>query len=206
MIFSARQLEDLFKATGQIALPRAARLTPLAHDWLKSRKLVPAYTDLSAPATAASSLPLSPIPTLQSSYLYWCDGPCGIAKAALSAHRDVSLTPLQTPADPAKILTVAKELANALKSNSIAGGLVFVQSAATANLYLNRCPAIRAVLGTNLQTLDIALRQVAANVLVIETTAQSLQQLKNLVGRFVKAKRELSPETQRALQELSSCG
>jgi hypothetical protein len=209
MIFSARQLEDLLRTSGQVALPRGAKLTPLAQDWLKSRKLVVAYTDLSEGAKGAAAQVGSAPPAAASSagqFLWWCDGPCGIAKAALSAHRDANLAPLPVAADAGKTLAVVKDVAGALKSGSAAGALMFVQSAAVGMLYLNRCPAVRAVLGTNLQTVDLAVRQVAANVLVIEYPGQSLQQMKNLVGRFVKGKRELSSETRQTLQELASCG
>ena len=96
MIFTARQLEDLHKAHGHVALPRGARLTPLAQDWLKSRKLAIVYTDLSeGPKATASPIgnPTSAIrdPQLAGSYLWWCDGPCGMAKAALSGDRPENL-------------------------------------------------------------------------------------------------------------------
>jgi ribose 5-phosphate isomerase RpiB len=213
MIFTARQLEDLHKANGHVALPRAARLTPLAQDWLKHRKLAVVYTDLSdtaaAPLTAATvSLPHTALRTPHSAtaHLWWCDGPCGVAKAALSSHRDAPLTPLPVAADSGKTLAAVKEIAAALKGGNAAGALLFVQSSAGAMVYLNRCPSVRAVLGTSLQTVDVAIRTLAANVLVIEYPTQTLQQMKNLIGRFVKAKRELSPETQLALEELASCG
>lgn len=218
MIFTARQLEDLHKSNGHVALPRGARLTPLAQDWIKRHKLDLVYTDLesgNASQTAARPWlpPTTGIPTSTDSpatskgaWLWWCDGPCGMAKAALSAHRDANLTPLLTPSDSAKTLPAVKELVAAVKTNTAAGGLFFVQSAAAATLFLNRCPSLRAVVGTKLQNVDLAIRQLAANVLVIEYPAQTLQQTKNLIGLFVKAKRDLSPETQAALQELASCG
>lgn len=211
MIFSARQLEDLLKANGQIALPRAAKLTPLAQDWLKSRKLAVVYTDLSeSPKPTAATVGIKtagdPPAAAGGQYVWWCDGPCGVAKAALAAHRDVSLLPLQVGADGGKTLGAVKELISQLKSQGAAGGLMFVQSAAVGMLYLNRSPAVRAVLGTNLQTVDVAVRQLAANVLVIEYPGLSLQQMKNLIGRFVKGKRELSPEVRQGLQEVASCG
>lgn len=212
MIFTARQLEDLLKANGQVALPRGARLTPLAQDWLKTRKLAVAYSDLSeAPKAGMQTVGVKTDPPAAAGaagsgqFLWWCDGPCGMAKAALSAYRDVALVPLQAPADAGKTLGVVKEIAGAMKAGSAQGALVFVQSSAAAMVYLNRCASVRAVLGTSLQTVDIAIRALGANVLVVEYPSQTLQQMKNLIGRFVKAKRELSPETRQALQELSSC-
>jgi len=49
-------------------------------------------------------------------------------------------------------------------------------------------------------------QQVAANVLIVEHPYQTMSQVKNMVSRFVKAKRELTDEVKRQLQELSSCG
>ena len=41
MIYTARQLEDLHKGNGngQLVLPYGARLTPLAVDWARARKV-----------------------------------------------------------------------------------------------------------------------------------------------------------------------
>ena len=55
MIFTARQLEDLHKTNGHIVLPYRARLTPLAHDWLKSKRITVGYSDAGANAKAADS-------------------------------------------------------------------------------------------------------------------------------------------------------
>src|SRR5437764_1650531 len=100
--FTARQLEDLHKATGsngQLVLPYRARLTPLAADWVKARKVVLGYSDDGAakpsngkPAAPAGTPPLAASPTgtagvgsdpAPGAMLWWCDGPCGPAKAAV---------------------------------------------------------------------------------------------------------------------------
>ena len=49
-------------------------------------------------------------------------------------------------------------------------------------------------------------RQVAANVLIIEYPYKTLSQVKNMLGRFARAQRELSDDVKRQLQELASCG
>src|SRR2546423_14390191 len=108
MILTARQLEDLHKSTGgngHLTLPYRARLTPLACDWVKARKIVLGYSDVPAPG-AANTIAAPPVEPLAAShspdqqrkyepasgpsgaapYLWRCDGPCGPAKAALTAH------------------------------------------------------------------------------------------------------------------------
>ena len=48
MIYTARQLEDLWKANGsngQVVLPYRARLSPMASDWIKSKRIIIGYSD-----------------------------------------------------------------------------------------------------------------------------------------------------------------
>jgi hypothetical protein len=80
-----------------------------------------------------------------------------------------------------------------------------VQNGAAAMVYANRCPSLRAVLGTCQEAVEQGVQLVAANVLVIEYPHRTLQQMKNMLARFAKAKRELSDEVKRELQELASC-
>ena len=49
MIITARQLEDLHKShggNGRVTLPYRARLTPLAADFVRTRKLTLGYSDM----------------------------------------------------------------------------------------------------------------------------------------------------------------
>jgi hypothetical protein len=73
-------------------------------------------------------------------------------------------------------------------------------------LYANRCPSLRAVLGTCLEAVEQGVRLVAANLLVIEHPYKTLQQTKTLLARFVRGRRELSDDVVKQLSELSSCG
>ena len=49
MIYTARQLQDLHKGNGQLILPYGARLTPLAADWARSKKLAIGYSNIETP-------------------------------------------------------------------------------------------------------------------------------------------------------------
>ena len=75
-----------------------------------------------------------------------------------------------------------------------------------AVVYANRCPSLRAILGTCLDAVEQGVQQLAANVLVIEHPYKTLQQVKNMLSRFVRAKRGLSDDVKRQLQELATCG
>jgi len=211
MIYTARQLEDLWKANGsngQVVLPYRARLSPMASDWIKSKKISVGYSDdgIAPKAEAAPKEKTAPA-SAPGSFLWWCDGPCGTAKAALSAQaREASLAEMDFLSEAGKLVAVIRKLAGEVKSNRAPGGILMVNSAASALVYANRCPSLRAIVGTYLETVEEGISHVAANVLIIEYPHKTLQQIRNLLSRFVRARRELSEEASRSLQELSTCG
>jgi ribose 5-phosphate isomerase RpiB len=204
MFFTARQLQDLHRTNGQVTLPYRARLTPLAADWVRSKGIIIGYADAEAKGTQSQSAEAKS-PTAR--YLWWCDGPCGSAKAAVtSLEKELSLAPLPLPADGKQLVAAIKHLVAQVKQNQAAGGVLLVQSGASAVVYANRCPSLRAILGTCLGTVDEGVKNLSANILVIEHPWQTLMQTKNLVSRFVRAKRELSEDVKRQLAELATCG
>lgn len=224
MIVTARQLEDLYRQSGgngSLVLPYRARLTPLAQDWVRAKRVALGYSEAGlssaiSPAPATTAEPKKDAcctkcahdsgPCCSTAYLWWCDGPCGPAKAALMIHeKEAGLKALDAQPGASRIVQVVKHLAAEVKAGHAAGGVLMVQSGASAMVYANRCPSLRAVLGTCMDAVEQGVQQVAANVLVIEYPHQTLQQMKNMLGRFVKAKRELGEDVKRQLQELTSC-
>ncbi len=214
MIYTARQLEELHKTNGHVRLPIGARVTPMAHDWLHSRKIAIVYGDEpQCPGTAVPALsktervpqnPGAPAPAGQ--WLWWCDGPCGAAKAALASQaKETNLQPLPYTAEPKYLVQAIKHLANEVKSDRAAGGILLVQSGAAAVVYANRCPSLRAILGTCRDAVQQGINLVGANVLVIETPYQTLQQVKNVLSLFIRMRREPSEDVKRQLQEMASC-
>jgi hypothetical protein len=232
VIVTARQLEDLHRqngGNGHVVLPYRARLTPLAQDWVKAKRVALGYGDVSkpsgngvgamiassiSPATAESKTDACCSKCAEHSgaccgstaYLWWCDGPCGPAKAALTIYeKESGLKALDAQNGASRIVPVIKKLAAEVKAGHAAGGILMVQNAAAAMVFANRCPSLRAILGTCQDVVEQGIQQVAANVLVIEYPHKTLQQMKNMLGRFVKAKRVLGEDVKRQLQELSSC-
>ena len=61
MFVTVRQLEDLYRSNGSnghVVLPYRTRLTPLAQDWVRSKKVAVGYSDteVKAPADRAGEL------------------------------------------------------------------------------------------------------------------------------------------------------
>ena len=230
MIYTARQLEQLHKTNGHVTLPYHARLTPAAHDWVRARRIAVDYTDgeaatVSAPVSARlqggactrchSSENPAPAAGAQregastrGAFLWWCDGPCGAAKAAILAHaRDANLLPVEIGADPASTAAAVKHVALEVKSGRVTGAVLAVGHGAAAMVMANRCASLRAVLGTCLDSVDQAVRRVGANVLVLEHSHRTLMEMRNMVRRFTTAQvRDVPPDVERQLQELSTCG
>jgi len=213
MFLTVRQLEDLYRhggSNGHVTLPYRARLTPLAQDWVRAKRVVLGYSDGEAQAPAPAPVDnaaQATSPEGASSVLWWCDGPCGPAKAALVAYeKELSLRALDVPQDARRIASVVKSIAGEVKSGRAGAAVLMVQSGAAAVVFANRCPSLRAVLGTCLEAVEQGIRQVAANVLVIEYPHRTLQQMKNMLARFVRAKHELPEDVRRQLQEMASCG
>jgi len=216
MIITARQLEDLHRqngGNGHVTLPYRARLTPLASDWVRAKKVVLGYSD-QAPASSSengapivnSQTPAAPANVDAGRFAWWCDGPCGPAKAAVTAQaKESPLSALDKPADQKQLVPVIKHVAAEVKAQRLAGAVLLVQNAALANVYANRCPALRAVTGTCLEAVEQGVQLAAANVLIVEYPYKTLPQVKNLLSRFVRGKRELNEDVRRQLQELASC-
>ena len=215
MIFTARQLEQMLKSDGRVTLPYRARLTPLAQDLIRQKKIEVGYAEgdpesaslpAPTPMPAAGTSPTGSMENSATKILWWCDGPCGPAKAAVMAQsRESGISELGVAHEAGQLTTAIRRLASELKVHRDAGGILLVQFGAAAMVYANRCPSLRAVLGTCMQAVEQGSQQVAANVLVIEYPYMSLSQVKNLLIRFIRGKREVSQDLRQRLKELSSC-
>jgi ribose 5-phosphate isomerase RpiB len=212
MIYTARQLEELHKTNGngQVVLPYGARLSPLASDWARSKKVSVGYSNIEAPVFAVKPVGMTaatPATGGANPLLWWCDGPCGAAKAAIVAQgKESTLTPIDLPGDTKAIVKVIKHLAGEVKAGRASGGVLLVQSGAAAVIFANRCPALRAIIGTCLEAVEQGIQQVAANVLIIEYPHRTLMQVRNVLSRFARGNRQLSDEVQQQLKDLASCG
>src|ERR1700722_18790430 len=131
MILTARQLQDLQARSSekdQIVLPYGARLSPLAIDWARSKRIKIGYgpTELTA---AKHPAPGEPVPTAAplgvKTLLWWCDGPCGAAKAAIAAQsRESNLAAIELPSETKQLTAVIRKLATEIKAGRAGGGVL----------------------------------------------------------------------------------
>lgn len=217
MIYTARQLQDLHKTNGHVTVPVGSRLTPLAQDWSRQKKVAVVYGEHAAKTQAANTAaaPISPssgaagsAPSTADAVLWWCDGPCGPAKAAIAAQaRETRMEALAVTADAKYLVAAIKALAKEVREGRAAGGVLLVQSGAAAVVYANRCKSLRAMLGTCRQSVEQGVQQVAANVLIVEHPYQTLPQVRNMLSLFTRgiALRGTGDEVKQQLEQLASC-
>lgn len=190
-IVTAKQLERI---TGSIVrLSPTARLTPLAIDLIKDRKLT---IERSSAATSA--------PVSGGGWVWWIDGNCPLADQVTAEMRS-TLISLSHRRSSQSMVEVIRDIARRAATGRVAGAVLFVPSAVRAAVMANRCQTLRAVVGTSVNAAEESVRQIAANVLIIEYPQHGANSMRAMVQAFVGAERPKLPEIERQLKELGSC-
>jgi hypothetical protein len=207
MIITARQLEQLARAGGPVVLPFQARLSPLAADLVRAKKILVRF-DVIAPAEVTQKLKSAPSakPLPQTGrFAWWCSGACGQVKAALTMlGRELPISPLAVLADASRPIAAVREIARLMRDESLTGAVLAVEHAGETLVLANRCRRIRAIGAASVSAIDAARASVAPNVLVLEHTKLSLAQARSLVDRFVRLYEPPTDAITRELAELES--
>lgn len=198
-IVTARQLQDAIDASpdGVAAVAPDARLTPLANDLVRQEPQKIRRTAFAAMQTnplAADDLP----------WLWWIDGQCPAA-TQITQQRAAVLQPSGGARHGAALGQVVREVATALRSGRIAGGLLFVPNAARAMCFANRCASVRAVVGSCSQAVEQGVTELGANVLVIEYPHVAPTSMAAMVDRILRQPPKLPAHVQRELNDLHQC-
>lgn len=189
---TARRLQDAGSTTVVIAAD--ARLTPLARDYARERKLtITRGSDLSARPATQTDTPV---------FMTWADGACP-AVAATTRRLAERLTPVRV-GDNALHVAIG-DLARAVSAERAAGGVLFVRSAARAACYANRCPSLRAVVGTCGEAVEQGINELGANVLIVEYPHHGAKAIDAMVERFTAAAPATPPDVAVNLKELATC-
>ncbi len=79
-------------------------------------------------------------------------------------------------------------------------------SAAKAVCYANRCPSVRAIVGTCSKAIEQGVDELGANVLVIEYAHHGPASMGALVDLMIKQAPKVPAQVQRDLTDLQRCG
>jgi hypothetical protein len=186
---------------GPIRLAKGAMLTPLAHDFIKDHALnvmsdeMAAAVKVNAGATGTDAA----LPTW-----WWIEGQCPSVAKVVEALRPQLLASRERSSGE-NLKGAVKELAGLVKNRKVRGGVLFVPSAARAVCYANRCPSLRAVVGTTERAVSEGLEMLGANVLVVEYSQFGFKGMMPLVKPFVEGAGALPAAVAKELNELAAC-
>jgi hypothetical protein len=195
-IVTASQLQAAMDAApDKVALlSPQARLSPLASDL--ARRLPQRVRRASSwPQTTASAPPAGDLP-----WLWWIEGKCPVASAVMQENQS------RVRAVNGAMTAALREIAAAVKGRQAVGALLFVPSAARAICLANRCPSLRAVVGTCEQAVEEGIEQLGANVLVIEYPHHGNRSMRALVTRMLGQPPKAPAAVERDLADMQRCG
>lgn len=199
-IVTAQQLQEAIDRApdGTARLAHDARLTPLANDFARQHpeKLRRVGRENPRPEAVAKGA-AGDVGT----WLWWADGHCPAVQSITTAL-GAQLRPSATPRSESGLAHVIGDLAHAVEAGGVAGGLLFVRSAARAVLFANRCRSLRAAVGTCPESVEQGIREIGANVLVIEYPYVDGETMRRMVQCIVESRPQVPAEAQRYLNEL----
>lgn len=199
------QLREAIKSsTSGVALLAAdAKLTPLGNDF--ARQFPQKIRRTLANAARSGDIAKSNTPAGDLPWQWWIQGQCPVV-AAVTSERTARLRKMSAGNNQDNLVRVVRELALAIKSGTVAGGLLFVPSAARAMCLANRCQSIRAVVGTCGEAVEQGVRELGANVLVIEYPHHGPRAAAAMVERMMSQLPVVPASVQRDLADLHRCG
>jgi len=206
-IITANQLQEAIKASpdGTALLAADARLTPLANDFARQKK--DKIRRASATGAASSSRLSAPVTGSDSSsaqWLWWIEGGCPIVRDVTQAF-GLALRPIAAGPSSGALPQVLRELARAVKAKQVAGGILFVPSASKAVCMANRCQSLRAIVGTCGEAVEQGLREIGANVLIIEYPHHGHRSTTAMLERFTQQLPVVPASVERMLVDMQRC-
>ncbi len=214
-IITANQLQEAIKASpdGTVLLAADARLTPLANDFARQKKNKIHRASASGAGHAASSSTPShstsvakPAHSVGGSspvnqWLWWIEGGCPIVRDVTQSF-GLTLRPIAAGPTGGALPQVVRELARAVKARQASGGILFVPSASKAVCMANRCQSLRAIVGTCGEAVEQGLREIGANVLIIEYPHHGHRSTIAMLERFTQQLPVIPASVERMLVDM----
>jgi len=192
-LVTATMLEELRRAGREIRLTKGALLTPAARDWLKEQAVPVSWEEPAGTAGGLAAVMDTTLPEMRA--------------MRTMLERDGTLAEVIEPAPGAGGLVLAmRQLCGLISRQQAAKGVVFVRDGAVPVCVANKHQRIRAALGINVPMVEEACRSLGINVLVIEYTAQTTYQMKQMVARLVAGPASASPETAATIAAIEQGG
>ncbi len=194
-------VSQLKSVRGVVRLAKGAMLTPLAHDYIKDHAINVMSDEMATvvKVNAGGAAVDKALPTY-----WWIEGSCPSVAKVVEALRPQLLASRERPSGE-NLKGAVKELAQLVKGRKVRGGVLFVPSAARGVCYANRCPSLRAIVGTTERAVSEGLEMLGANVLVVEYSQFGFKGMMPLVKPFVEGVGSLPAAVAKELNELAMC-
>lgn len=190
---TARRIDQVKGST--VYLAAKGKLTPLAADRIKERGLTVERIGGAVAGGAKTG-------SVNAPWMWWIDGQCP-SVATITDEAGDRFTQL---ASTHPLHEALMQMARRIGRGEVAGGLVFVRSAAVAACLANRCGNLRAMVGTCAEGVEQGVGELAPNMLVVEYPYHDANRLRAMIQRFVNGSRAATPTLNRHLEELRQCG
>ncbi|MGQ9648842.1 MAG: RpiB/LacA/LacB family sugar-phosphate isomerase [Phycisphaerae bacterium] len=192
-VVTAIMLEDLRREGKEIRLPERALVTPAARDWLKEHSL-PVTWEKSEAGSAKLAVVMDP----------------SLAELRLMRtmlDRGGHLAEVIEPVGGRSgLLAATRQLCGKLARHEVDKGVVFVADGPVPVCVANKHNGIRAALGVNIPTVEEACRSLGINVLVLEYTALTTYQMKQMIDRLLAGTSSPPAETLAGIEAIEREG
>ncbi|MHC4994016.1 MAG: hypothetical protein ACYTGQ_03085 [Planctomycetota bacterium] len=196
---TARALQEA--GSPVVTLAPNARLTPAAQDYIKDKKIIIERANAgTSPATGERAAAAAP----SGDWLWWTDGHCPAVKQITGDLR-ARLSKLPQAAKGSELANAVRQAAVRVREGRAAGVILFVNSASLAGCFANRCPSLRAVVGTCGQATCQGVNRLGANTLILEYPHHGYRAMSQMLDTFMNTPRPVLTEVDRQLQELARC-
>lgn len=175
-VVTAQMLQDLQRSRAPIELPRDALITPAARDWLRDHAMPVTWQDAKPAANVGGGrVPIVidlKVPMLRS--------------LLITLERSLGSAETIDPSEKSGgVIAAVRKLCGGVAAGQFSRGIVFADDGNLPVCVANKCRGIRAAMGMCVPSVEQAVRQFAANVLVIEPGHQTMHQIRQMVQRFV---------------------
>ncbi|NNM87277.1 MAG: hypothetical protein HKL95_02030 [Phycisphaerae bacterium] len=181
-------------------LAAGARLSPLAMDEVKQRKL---RVERLA-GDGSSGTPAIGTTQAGATWCCWVQGHCATAARVMEQYGGRPISVASVGNSKESLPRVIRRMARSLRQGEFRLAVVFVLTAGVAACMANRCEAVRAVVGTTIKGVEEGVAELGANLLVIEYPQHGYQAMAGMLAVFLRSTGAAPPLLERELLGLAA--
>ena len=180
-----------------IILEHTARLTPLAQDYVKEKQVVIQRDNI------GNKSPANHIQVAGKPFAWWTESFCPVVQKLRNSYSK-RVHSIGAAKKIGEIDEVLKQIDQQIARDEVAGGILFVEDAAKATLFANKCANIRAIFSRCSKSFATAKRELGINLLIVEYRYTPANEIELLVHEMMSGVLPPTPIVDKQLSELST--